>query len=118
MSTESVTEEAPVKRPQNPHDPSLAENEAHCACGHLPARPLFLVCIEGRGKEDPHYKQVKSNLERGLPTVSVDYAEVGNEYEGQAGRKLLVGREHWSGHTFCLLVECKGFCDNHTVDKV
>ena len=47
----------------------------------------------------------------------MDYAEVGNEDEGQAGKKLLIGREDWSGHTFCHLVECKGLGDHHIVDK-
>ena len=54
----------------------------------------------------------------GLPSVSMDNAEVGNEDEGQAGEKLLIGREDWSGHTFCQLVECKGLGDHHIVDKV
>ena len=118
VTTVSTLEEAPVKRPPNPSDPTLAEKEAHWACGHLPAKPWCLVCVKGRGKEDPHYKKVKHNLEHGLPTVSMDYAEVGNEDEGQAGRKLLIGREDWSGHTFFHLVECKGLGDHHIVDKV
>ena len=33
-------------------------------------------------------------------------------------KKLLIGREDWSGHTFCHLVECKGLGDHHIVDKV
>ena len=45
VSTESTPEEAPVKRPPNPSDPTLAEKEAHWACGHLPARPWCLVCV-------------------------------------------------------------------------
>ena len=60
VSTESTPEEAPVKRPPNTSDPTLAGKEAHCACGHLPARPWCLVCVKGRGKEDPHYMK-KSN---------------------------------------------------------
>ena len=84
VSTESIPEEPPVKRPQNPFDPTLAEKEAHWACWHLPAQPLSLVYIEGRGKQDrgkqdPHYKKVKSNLEHELPTMSMDCADVGNE---------------------------------------
>ena len=74
--------------------------------------------MKSRGKEDPHNKKVKDNLEHGLPAMSMDYAEVGNEDEGQAGEKLLIGREDWSGHTFCHLVECKGLGDHHIVDKV
>ena len=71
--------EVPAKRPPNPSDPTLAEKEAHWACGHLPARLWCPVCVKGRGKEDPHYKKARHNLEHGLPTVSMDYAEVGNE---------------------------------------
>ena len=90
--SKSTPEEAPVKRPPNPSDPTLVEKEAHWACGHLPARPWCPVCVKGRGKNDPHYEKVKNNLE--LPTVSMDYyAEVGNEDDGQAGEKLLVRRE-------------------------
>ena len=118
VSTASTSEESPVKRPPNPSHLTLAEKEAHWACGHLPARPWCPVCLKGRGKEDPHYKKVKHNLEHGLPTVSMDYAEVGNEDEGQAGKKLLIGREDWSGHTFCHLAEYKGLGDHHIVDIV
>ena len=84
----------------------------------MPAKPWCPVCVKGRGKEDPQYKKVKHNLEHGLPTVSMDFAEAGNGDEGQAGKKLLIVREDWSGHTFCHLVECKVLGDHHIVDKV
>ena len=48
----------------------------------------------------------------------MDFAEVGNEDEGLAGKKLLIGREDWSGFTFCHSVECEGLSDNHIVEKV
>ena len=38
----------------------------------------------------------------------MDYAEVGSEDEGQAGKKLLMGRG----------LECKGLGDHDIVDKV
>ena len=49
--------------------------------------------------------------------LSMDCVEVRNEDEPQAGRKLLVGSEDWSGHTFCHVVEWKGLGDSHIVAK-
>ena len=47
---------------------SCLQKEAQWACGRLPARLWRPVCIQDRGEEDPHYKKVKRDLERGLPT--------------------------------------------------
>ena len=65
MPTEA--EEAPIKRPRNPADPTPEEREAHMAKGHLPYRPWCSVCVAARGREDPHYDDTKKEKEEGLP---------------------------------------------------
>ena len=117
MSTESPPEEAPVKRSPNPSDPTLAEKDAHWACGHLPARPWCPVCVKRPRERGSSFQESQKQLEHGLPSVSMDYAKVGNEDDGQAGKKLLIGREDWSGHTFCHVVDCKVLGDHHMLRK-
>ena len=114
-------EEAPIKRPKNPEDPTPEEKERHMTCGHLPYRPWCSVCKEARGREDRHFEQNKAEKEHGWPKISMDYAELGSAEidEGREGvRKILVGRDKWSRFTFAHLVKCKGLGDERIVDKV
>ena len=48
----------------------------------------------------------------------MDYAEIGEEGTEGAARKLLVGKDHDTGHHFSHLVKCKGLGDECIVDKV
>ena len=48
----------------------------------------------------------------------MDYAEIGEEGTEGAARKLLVGKDHDTGHHFSHLVKCKGLGDERIVDKV
>jgi hypothetical protein len=112
---EAVREEVPVKRPKNPSDPTPEEKERHCAMGHLPYRPWCSVCVQARAREDGHYKKSKESQETGLPTVSMDYADVG---EKEGVRKLLIGREQGTKACFSHLVRCKGLGDEKIVGKV
>ena len=57
---EGNAEEAPVKRPKNPEDPTPEEKERHMTCGHLPYRPWCSICKEARGREDRHFEQSKA----------------------------------------------------------
>ena len=49
-------EEAPIKRPRNPSEPTPEEKEKHWAV-HLPCRSWCPVCVKARGREDPHRAQ-------------------------------------------------------------
>ena len=56
-------EEVPVRRPRNPADPTPEEREVHCAKGHVPYRSWCKICVEARGREDPHSEQPRMELE-------------------------------------------------------
>ena len=108
--------EVKIKRPVNPADPKPKEVEEHWAKGHMPFKPWCPVCIKSRGKEDPHYADTKKEREeKGLPRISIDYAEVGNGEDREDTRKLLVGRDRWTKTTFCHLVQCKGLGDTRII---
>ena len=85
----------------------------------MPFKPWCPVCVKSRGKEDPHYADTKKEKEeKGLPRISIDYAEVGNGEEREDTRKLLVGHDRWTKTTFCHLVQCKGLGDTRISAKV
>ena len=112
-----VPEEAPIRRPANPADPTPEERERH-NCTHLPYRPWCPICVKARGREDSHYKRTKEQKEKGIPKVCIDYAVTGENLDMSDERKMLCGRERWTQHTFAHLVSCKGLGDEKIVNKV
>ena len=121
VSSDAVVEEAPGRRRRNPEDPTPEERELHMAKGHLPYRNWCPICVEGRGREDPHYEQTKIDRERGHATVCMDYAELGgakNQQDRSDVRKILVGRDRWTKMIFGHLVKRKGVGDDLIVKKV
>ena len=117
MCRDCAPEEAPVKRPANPSDPTPEEKEKH-NCTHLPNRPWCPICVKARGREDAHYVKAMEEKLKGLPKVAMDYAETGEKLDKSDMRKLLIGRERWTKHTFGHLVGCKGLGDERIVNKV
>ena len=109
-------ESAPIIKPRNPLDPTPGEREEHDAT-HRPFRPWCPSCVKARGKEDPHYSQVKKENDEGMPTWSFDYAHIGDEAEEKENKTILVGRDKWKKHTFVHSVECKGCGDPNIVDR-
>ena len=109
-------EEALIKRPRNPSEPTPEEKQKHWAV-HLPYRSWCPVCVKARGREDSHRAQ-KQSKDEDLPRISMDYATVGNDQEGSDARKLLVGRDRHSRFTFCHVVRCKGIGDDRILKKV
>ena len=67
-------EEAPIKIPREPGDPTPEEFEKHCVT-HLPHRPWCEICIRARGREEAHRKRTRD--EEGTPVVSMDYKAFG-----------------------------------------
>ena len=119
-------EEAPIKMPESPSDPTPEERERHNKT-HVPYRSWCSVCKRARGREDKHLRQTKEERALGLPKVSMDYAQIEDvvteeqpESEEQVThkRRLMVGRDRWTGYTFNHLVECKGLGDHNIVKKV
>ena len=110
-------EEASIRRPRNPSEPTPEEKEKHWAV-YLPYRSWCPVCVKARGREDPHRAQTERKADLELPQISMDNAERGNDQEEGEARKLLVGRDRQSKFTFCHLVKCKGTGDERIVKKV
>ena len=62
----------------SPSLPTLSEFLDHCVT-HYPYRAWCEHCVEGRGREFGH--SCKQNGVRGTPTVSFDYAFIGDKGE-------------------------------------
>ena len=120
-------EEAFMKMPHDPSDPTPEERERHNKT-HTPYRSWCSVCVRARGKEDKHFKQAKQERELGLPKVSMDYAQIEDKVEVEIEeseetdavhkKRLLIGRDRWTKSTFSHLVKCKGLGDQTIVQKV
>ena len=74
VNADDGPEEAPIKIPREPGDPTPEEFENHCVT-HLPHRPWCEVCIRARGKEEAHRRKTRD--EDGTPIVSIDYKAFG-----------------------------------------
>ena len=54
-------EEAPMKLPRNPSDPTPEEREKHNKV-HVPHRSWCAICMSARGIEHKHYSQVSKEM--------------------------------------------------------
>ena len=68
----------PTRIIRNPLNPSKEERERH-NINHCPYRSWCNICIEGRGKEDPHYKNNNKEENKGIPIIALDYKSAGQE---------------------------------------
>ena len=68
-------EEAPIRRPRNPSEPTPEEKEKHWAV-HLPYRSWCPVCVKARGREDPTPSSEREDSRLGIASNPMDYAEV------------------------------------------
>ena len=141
-------EEAPMRLPRNPSDPTPEEREKHNKT-HVPHRPWCAVCMSARGREDKHYTQTSIEMELGLPMVVLDYAQIedadedvmaeadnmaedptkvqtheadapkdGNTLSKPRKRRLMIGRDRWTKQVMAHLVKCKGLGDETIVKRV
>ena len=90
----SATDNARVpKSLKSPIRPPQAEVDKH-ELTHLPYRHWCRVCVESKGKEDPHPRGRQDEDDRsGLPIVSFDYQEMNEELQ----LRLLVGKDEATG---------------------
>ena len=75
-----------LKAMRAPRDPTQEEIDDHEAAGHTPYRSWRQACVAGAGRRDRHVRQLK-DMEKAVPTISVDYAflgEPGAHGEGRA----------------------------------
>ena len=123
-----ASEEAPMRLPSNPSDPTPDESNKHNKT-HLPHRPWCSVCVKARAREDKHYAEVAREREQGLAKVEMDYAQIEDttadkdesETSGAAmihKKRLLIGRDRWTKSVFTFLVKCKGRGDDKIVNKI
>ena len=110
IGRDEAPEEAPLKRPNNPSDPTPQEREEHNA-KHLPYRPWCPVCVKAKGREDPHYEKTAKERNDGLPKMCIDYAETGENEDMSDSREMIVGKEKWTQWICAHLVKCKGLGD-------
>ena len=68
----------PTRIVRNPLNPSREERERH-NINHCPYRSWCNICVEGRGKEDPHYKNNNKDVNSGIPIIALDYKSAGQE---------------------------------------
>ena len=102
---EEQEEEVECKVCKDPGEPSQQERDEHDVT-HLPYRPWCRVCVEAKGKEDPHRRVDQERKENGVPVISLDYAFMGQE--GQEGHtKIIVMKDNRTKMTFCHVTEKK-----------
>ena len=87
---------------KDPGNPTWEEIERH-NCTHMPYRSWCPVCVESKGKEDPHYsKKVKGARDK--DTVGLDYKSLGQEANEEDKRTCIIGRDKKTGITFAHVV--------------
>ena len=70
-------EGAPVRRElQCPIAPSQREYDEHCRRGQVQYRDWCPVCMQSRGREDPHRRNENLHVREGAPVVCVDYKTI------------------------------------------
>ena len=113
-----IPEEAPIKVKRDPAMPTAEERQKH-DIAHLPPRPWCPICVEARAIEDPHKRQSAEQKLEGLPSVSVDYCEIGENPDDTEDRQVcLVARDKWTTSTWARLVSCKGRGDDTVVKEL
>ena len=68
----------PAKIARYPLNPTDEERRRHNV-NHCPYRPWCNICVEGRGKEDPHYTNTSKEVQTGLPLIAFDSNSAGQE---------------------------------------
>ena len=85
----------PTRIVRNPLNPSKEERERH-NINHCPYRSWCNVCVEGRGKEDPHYRNNNKDVNTGIPIIALDYKSAGKEGTYDDNVSIIVGRDKLS----------------------
>ena len=105
------------KPKRHPGDPTKAEMDAHCLT-HANYRSWCATCVRAALKEDPHYKQTKEEIGKGILCISFDYKTMGESDKEDDKITCLVGRDRWTTVTFAHVVKGKGVCDDCIVQQV
>ena len=82
----------PAKLIRIPLNPTDEERRRHNV-NHCPYLSWCSTCVEGRGKEDPHYTNTRKEVQTGLPSIAFDYKPAGQECTYDDKIDLLFGRD-------------------------
>ena len=108
----------PTKIIRNPLNPTKAERERH-NINHCPYRSWCDICVSGRGKEDPHYRNNKhKGMGEGLPVIGLDYKSAGQEGNYDDKVTIIVGRDKMSKGIIAPYNKAKGEYEDWLVDNI
>ena len=112
-------EEVLINVVKDPGLPTSQERERHNMT-HNPYRSWCPVCVEARGKEDPHKKKKNRRPEDSdnVPELGMDYKTFGQEEKEDDKATLIIARDRETLQTFAQLCRCKGASDDWVVDKL
>ena len=111
-------ESTSIEIARDPGSPTIEEIERHNPT-HNPYRSWCPICVEAKGKEDPHYKSKKdkSKLE-GKPTIGLDYKSFGQNAKNDDKATVIIGRDRKTMYTFAHLCTAKGPTDEWVVEQL
>ena len=98
--------ESPVKVVRDPGCPSAEELERHNAT-HVPYRAWCPICVEAKGKEDPHRLNREGKGKGEIPTIRLDYKSLGESAVEEDKKITIVARGGRSRTTFSHVVSKK-----------
>ena len=111
----AAAEEVRIKTVRDPGSPTPAEKERHDMT-HNPYRSWCPVCVEARGKEDPHYRN-KGDKREGINVVGMDYLSFGQEADDDKITMIVI-RDKEALTTFAHPCLTKGASDEWVVKEV
>ena len=108
-------EEIKIRTVRDPGCPTPEEKERHNAT-HSPYRSWCPVCVEAKGKEDPHHKDKGEKRDEGVNVVGMDYKTFGQEDDDDK-LTMLVIRDRETMMTFSHPCIVKGASDEWIVKE-
>ena len=97
-----------AKPKRHPGNPTKEELDKHNLT-HANYRSWCAICNRAALKEDPHYRQTAEEIKKGLPCISFDYKTMGEADDHDDKIAAIVGRDRWTGVTFCTCCKRQGF---------
>ena len=85
-----ITAEPPIRVARDPGNPTTEERNRHNVT-HMPYKPWCPVCVEAKGRDDPHRRH-KAGNEGEVPTIGVDYKSFGQSATEEDKCTLLIIR--------------------------
>ena len=107
----------PSKPRRHPGNPTKEEIDAHNIT-HANYRSWCPICVRASLKEDPHYKQTKDEISKGIPCISFDYKTIGESATEDDKITCIIARDRWTKVTFAHVVKGKGLTDDWIVDRL